>query len=600
MTKIFNIPYNVVIGDPCGPENSNSSVFSINSTEGGVLLPRLTQTQIDSISNPTNGLLVYNTDQEAFYYYKDGDWVAIGTGSGGGGVGPRGPTGPTGAAGIDGLQGPTGTAGISITGPTGPESTVQGPTGVAGPTGPTGPTETSEVTQYVSQVNHGFEVGHAVYFNGTIWQKAIANSETTLAIGLIATVDSVNAFRVALIGVVNGLSGIVPGQYYFVSETTPGTITSTEPDLYSNPIFFALSTTSGVVIPFRPSEVGYDSGGGAGGVGPTGPTGIQGVPGTTGPTGASGLDGVTGPTGASGLDGLQGPTGIAGPTGVAGNDGIAGPTGSQGATGPMGPTGTAGSDGLIGPTGNVGPTGSAGSDGIAGPTGQSGSTGPIGPQGVTGPTGTAGVDGLVGPTGSSGPTGTTGPTGLQGIVGTTGPTGAAGIDGLQGPTGPTGLQGVTGPTGSTGSQGVTGPTGSTGSQGVTGPTGSSGLNGTTGPTGSNAGRSFGVTVDGSSSAISPGLKGYVTIGFAGIISRIDIVADQVGSIQFDVWKLNGDIPTIANTITATNYASLTAAQYASDSILTGWSKVVAVGDVIAFNVVSASTITRATFTLTVA
>lgn len=39
-----------------------SSVLDITSTEGGLLVPRMTSTQRDAIANPANGLIVYNTD----------------------------------------------------------------------------------------------------------------------------------------------------------------------------------------------------------------------------------------------------------------------------------------------------------------------------------------------------------------------------------------------------------------------------------------------------------------------------------------------------------------------------------------------------------
>lgn len=138
MTKIFNLPPEfdrVVIGDPCAP-GSESSVFTINSSDKGVLLPRLTDVQMLAIIDPQSGLVVYNVDYESFFYYNGTSWVAIGTGSGGGGPGPRGPTGPTGPQGDIGPTGPQGLNGIDgNTGPTGPQGDI-GPTGPQGSTGP--------------------------------------------------------------------------------------------------------------------------------------------------------------------------------------------------------------------------------------------------------------------------------------------------------------------------------------------------------------------------------------------------------------------------------------------------------------------------------
>ncbi|MFD2726649.1 hypothetical protein [Hyunsoonleella rubra] len=45
-----------------------SSVLHIESTDKGVLIPRLTTAQINAIANPANGLMVYNTDIGEFQF----------------------------------------------------------------------------------------------------------------------------------------------------------------------------------------------------------------------------------------------------------------------------------------------------------------------------------------------------------------------------------------------------------------------------------------------------------------------------------------------------------------------------------------------------
>ena len=109
----------------------------------------------------------------------------------------------------------------------------------------------------VSQTAHGFTTGQAVYFNGTSWALAEANSITTLGIGLVVYIDA-NTFYLYCLGIISGLSGLTAGQYYFVSDTIPGALTTTEPtsvNSFSNPILLAISSTIGVVLPFRPSEI---------------------------------------------------------------------------------------------------------------------------------------------------------------------------------------------------------------------------------------------------------------------------------------------------------------------------------------------------------
>lgn len=110
----------------------------------------------------------------------------------------------------------------------------------------------------VNQTSHGFSVGQAIYYNGTTWALAKANAASTLGLGIVSAVADANDFTVAFAGSISGLAGLTAGQYYYVSDSVAGALTSTEPSAagsYSNPILFALSTTSGIVLPFRPSAI---------------------------------------------------------------------------------------------------------------------------------------------------------------------------------------------------------------------------------------------------------------------------------------------------------------------------------------------------------
>ena len=130
------------------------AILELSATNKGLLIPRLTTLQRNnlalSLSIGQMGLLVFDTNDNQFYYWDGTDWVQA--------IGPTGPTGadgtigPTGDPGADGatgptgvgVQGPTGPTGVGVQGPTGPTGVgVQGPTGptgvgVQGPTGPTG------------------------------------------------------------------------------------------------------------------------------------------------------------------------------------------------------------------------------------------------------------------------------------------------------------------------------------------------------------------------------------------------------------------------------------------------------------------------------
>ena len=108
-------------------------------------------------------------------------------------------------------------------------------------------------------------------------------------------------------------------------------------------------------------------------------------------------------------------------------------------------------------------------------------------------------------------------------------------------------------------------------------------------------------IDGGGSAITTGQKGHLEIPFAGTIQQVTMMADQTGSIVVDIWKdtYASFPPTVADTITASAKPTISAAQKSQNSTLTGWTKLVNVGDILAFNVDSCSTITRLTLSLKV-
>jgi hypothetical protein len=103
--------------------------------------------------------------------------------------------------------------------------------------------------------------------------------------------------------------------------------------------------------------------------------------------------------------------------------------------------------------------------------------------------------------------------------------------------------------------------------------------------------SFGLTVDGAGSVITSGIKGYAVMPYNATITGWDIIGDVSGSCSVDVWK-NTTVPTSANTITGSEIPTLTNQQINSDNNLTTWSTGILINDIIAFNVISASTVSR--------
>ena len=56
-----------------------SAALDITSTTGGLLIPRMTETQRDAISPAATGLMIYQTDGTVgFYYYNGSSWAEVG------------------------------------------------------------------------------------------------------------------------------------------------------------------------------------------------------------------------------------------------------------------------------------------------------------------------------------------------------------------------------------------------------------------------------------------------------------------------------------------------------------------------------------------
>jgi len=112
------------------------------------------------------------------------------------------------------------------------------------------------VSWAVAQSSHGFSVGDVIYHNGTNYVAARSNVSTTLGVFVVSAVENNNNFTATFSGKIDGLTGLTAGQLYFVSSTTAGDFTSTEPSSgFSNPILFGLSETEAVVLPYRPATI---------------------------------------------------------------------------------------------------------------------------------------------------------------------------------------------------------------------------------------------------------------------------------------------------------------------------------------------------------
>lgn len=103
--------------------------------------------------------------------------------------------------------------------------------------------------------------------------------------------------------------------------------------------------------------------------------------------------------------------------------------------------------------------------------------------------------------------------------------------------------------------------------------------------------SFGITVDGSGSVITTGNKGYAIMPYNATITGWDIISNTSGTCVVDIWK-NTSIPTSANTITGSEMPTLLNQQINSNNTINSWNKNISINDIISFNVLTASTVSR--------
>lgn len=107
------------------------------------------------------------------------------------------------------------------------------------------------------------------------------------------------------------------------------------------------------------------------------------------------------------------------------------------------------------------------------------------------------------------------------------------------------------------------------------------------------------TLDGAGVVITTGLKGFVTVPFNCTINSWDILPDVSGSIVIDIWRdtFANHPPTDADSITGSAPPTLTTATKATSSTLTGWTTQLNQGDILAFNVDSATSVKLVTLSL---
>ena len=387
---------------------------------------------------------------------------------------------------------------------------------------------------------------------------------------------------------------------------------------------------------------------------------FSGGSGTSGTSGTSGGGTGSGSSGSSGTSGTSGTSGINGSSGTSGANGSSGSSGTSGVSGSSGSSGTSGVNGSSGSSGTSGVNGSSGSSGTSGANGSSGSSGTSGVNGSSGSSGTSGVNGSSGSSGTSGSSGSSPNQNLSQTLSLGNTTGTYSIlfadgsvslpsisftndtdtgifrrsnlelnftiDGtellrLDADTAAAKLNILNNGTPTAVSLGINdNNTGlyrpATDQLGVAAGGLTAAVFGSTNSTISSlsTGRvrtdngilsnytetgCIGITIDGSGSAITTGLKNYITIPFNCQILGWTIISDVSGSIVIDVWKdtYGNYPPTVADSIAGTEKPTLSSQNKNQDNTLTTWNTSVNEGDILAFNVDSASTITKINLTL---
>ncbi|RLA60761.1 MAG: hypothetical protein DRQ89_12305, partial [Epsilonproteobacteria bacterium] len=262
----------------------------------------------------------------------------------------------------------------------------------------------------VPQFKHDLRFGEAIRWNGTKFTPALANSEYTLAIGVVVAVIDANNFVYATLGTYTVVNhGFSVLQWHYLDDVKPGALVTTEPDDISHAIVYARTKDEFTIYQYRPiiREDGDNPGGfveeapidgtpysrqdadwvpGSGG--PPGPEGPAGTPGAAATIAVGSTDTISPGNPATVLNVGTSTAAIfefdipQGEQGAAGAPGADGADGADGAQGEDGLTGGQGIQGIPGPTGDDGPVGPAGADStVPGPEGPDGPEGPQGPAG---------------------------------------------------------------------------------------------------------------------------------------------------------------------------------------------------------------------------
>ncbi len=106
-------------------------------------------------------------------------------------------------------------------------------------------------------------------------------------------------------------------------------------------------------------------------------------------------------------------------------------------------------------------------------------------------------------------------------------------------------------------------------------------------------------IDGGTTVITPGVKGFLEVPFDCNIDQFTVMANQSGTLVTDIFKdaFANFPPTVADSIVGNNGPALVSQQSHQDSVLSSWTTGITAGDIVGFNVDSILNVHRATISL---
>ena len=112
------------------------------------------------------------------------------------------------------------------------------------------------------------------------------------------------------------------------------------------------------------------------------------------------------------------------------------------------------------------------------------------------------------------------------------------------------------------------------------------------------------TISNLGSALLTGVQPYITMPYAASITGATLVCSPSGSLTIDIWRCSyaqfdggSTHPVSGDSITGSNPLIISSSGTKTTSTLTGWNTSLGQGDILAFNISSASGVTQATVTL---